>query len=77
MPKRALGILNNLQGYAIHNTRKTALRKLWRGQSIAERKENNSVKAAPVWIYQNIVKALGSVNLTEMWRYWVFQLIQQ
>ena len=35
MPKRAVGVLRNLQGHAIHNTRKTALQKMWRRQSIA------------------------------------------
>ena len=35
MPKRALGVLRNLQGHAIHNTRKTGLQKFWRRQSIA------------------------------------------
>ena len=35
MPKRALGVLRNLQGHAIHHTWKTALQKMRRRQSIA------------------------------------------
>ena len=49
MPKRALGVLRNLQGHAIHHTRKTALQKMRRRQSIAipipQGKENlNKIK---------------------------------
>src|SRR5258705_187247 len=48
MPKRALGALRNLQGYATHNTRKTTLHKIQRNQSIAIPLPKGKENKAPV-----------------------------
>ena len=53
MPKRAVGVLRNLQGHAMHNTKKTALQKTWRRQSIAIPipQGGENLNKALVWIF--------------------------